>query len=122
MVPTSSKSTSRSTATSAAPGAGRRGAYWIEALSPHGVPCTLVRKFKEVIDDEQTRAREMTTAVWHSKAGPIRVLGVPVRVSDTPGSVRSAAPLLGADSTAVLRDLLGAGASRCRCGEMIVRP
>jgi crotonobetainyl-CoA:carnitine CoA-transferase CaiB-like acyl-CoA transferase len=50
------------------------------------------------------------TAVRHSKAGPIRVLGVPVRLSDTPGSVRSAAPLLGADSTAVLRDLLGAGA------------
>jgi hypothetical protein len=35
---------------------------------------------------------------------------VPVRLSDTPRSVRSAAALLGADSTAVLRDLLGAGA------------
>jgi len=33
---------------------------------------------------------------------------VPVRLSDTPGSVRSAAPLLGADGTAVLRDLPGA--------------
>ncbi len=87
----------------------QRGGYWIEALARHGVPCTLVRNFKEVIDDEQTRAREMTTEVRHSKLGPIRVLGAPVQLSDTPGSVRSAAPLLGADSAAVLRDLLGEG-------------
>lgn len=92
----------------------QRGAYWIEALARHGVPCTLVRNFQEVIDDEQTRARDMTTEVRHAKAGPIRVLGVPVQLSETPGSVRSAAPLLGADSAAVLRDLLGAAAGAAK--------
>jgi crotonobetainyl-CoA:carnitine CoA-transferase CaiB-like acyl-CoA transferase len=90
------------------------GQYWTEALARHGVPCTLVRNFKEVIDDEQTSARNMTTSVRHEKAGPIRVLGVPVQLSETPGSVRSAAPVLGADGAAVLRDLLGsvAGAAK----------
>jgi crotonobetainyl-CoA:carnitine CoA-transferase CaiB-like acyl-CoA transferase len=47
---------------------------------------------------------------WGPPLGPIRVLGVPVRLCDTPGSMRSPAPPLGADNTAVLRDLLGAGA------------
>jgi len=89
----------------------QKGAYWIDALSRQGVPCTLVRNFKEVIDDEQTSARHMTTSVRHAKAGPIRVLGVPVQLSETPGSVQSAAPVLGADGAAVLRDLLG-GAGR----------
>jgi crotonobetainyl-CoA:carnitine CoA-transferase CaiB-like acyl-CoA transferase len=82
------------------------GAVWITALATHGVPCTLVRNFKEVIDDEQTIARNMTPCVQHEKAGPIRVLGVPVQLSDTPGRIASAAPLLGADSVAVLRDML----------------
>jgi len=82
------------------------GAYWVTALARRGIPCTLVRNFKEVIDDEQTRARNMTPRVQHEKAGPIRVLGVPVQLSDTPGRIASAAPLLGADSAAVLRDLL----------------
>ncbi|MGA2779719.1 MAG: CoA transferase [Steroidobacteraceae bacterium] len=82
------------------------GAHWVATLSKHGIPCTLVRNFQEVIDDEQTSARNMTTTVQHAKAGPIRVLGVPVQLSETPGSMKSAAPLLGADNAAVLRDLL----------------
>ncbi len=90
------------------------GAYWVEALSSHGIPCTLVRNFKEVIDDAQTSAREMTTTLQHAEAGPIRVLGVPVRLCETPGSVRSAAPLLGADSGAVLRDRLGSDAGAAK--------
>jgi len=71
------------------------------------VPCTLVRNLKEVIDDEQTAARNMTPVVEHAEAGPVRVLGVPVVLSETPGRIASAAPLLGADTKAVLNDLPG---------------
>jgi uncharacterized protein (TIGR00369 family) len=79
----------------------RSAAYWVEMLSKHGVPCTQVRNLKEVIDDEQTRARNMTPVVAHAAAGPIRVLGVPVQLSETPGRIASASPLLGADSEAL---------------------
>jgi formyl-CoA transferase/CoA:oxalate CoA-transferase len=92
----------------------RSGEHWVEALSRHGVPCTLVRNFKEVIDDAQTGARGMTTTVQHDKAGPIRVLGAPVQLSETPGEVRRAAPVLGADNAAVLRELLGPGAGAAK--------
>jgi crotonobetainyl-CoA:carnitine CoA-transferase CaiB-like acyl-CoA transferase len=79
-------------------------AHWVEALSRHGVPCTVVRNLQEVIEDEQTRARNMTPVVEHAVAGPIRVIGVPVQLSETPGRITRAAPLLGADTAAVLGD------------------
>jgi crotonobetainyl-CoA:carnitine CoA-transferase CaiB-like acyl-CoA transferase len=78
-------------------------AYWVELLARHGVPATVVRNLKEVIDDEQTAARNMTPVVEHAVAGPIRVIGVPVQLSETPGRIGSAAPLLGADTAAILK-------------------
>ena len=80
-------------------------AVWLELLARHGVPATVVRNLQEVIDDEQTRARNMTPTVVHPVAGSIRVLGVPVQLSDTPGRIGSAAPLLGADTAAILADV-----------------
>jgi crotonobetainyl-CoA:carnitine CoA-transferase CaiB-like acyl-CoA transferase len=82
-------------------------AHWMAELARTGVPCTLVRNLKEVIDDEQTAARNMTPVVEHAEAGPVRVLGVPVVLSETPGRIARAAPLLGADTKAVLNDLPG---------------
>jgi crotonobetainyl-CoA:carnitine CoA-transferase CaiB-like acyl-CoA transferase len=80
-------------------------AHWVQLLSQHGIPCTVVRNLKEVIDDPQTTARNMTPVVEHAVAGPIRVLGVPVQLSETPGQVARAAPLLGADTGAVMQEL-----------------
>ena len=82
-------------------------AHWVEVLSRQGVPCTVVRNLKEVLDDEQTQARNMTPEVTHPAAGTMKVLGVPVKLSETPGSIRSAAPLLGADTESVLKRLRG---------------
>src|ERR1700678_2982199 len=72
--------------------------HWMQELARTGVPCTLVRNLKEVIDDNQTAARNMTPVVEHAEAGPVRVLGVPVVLSETPGRIASASPLLGADN------------------------
>lgn len=85
----------------------RPAAHWLEVLTREGVPCTLVRNLQEVIEDEQTAARNMTPVVIHAEAGPVRVMGVPVQLSATPGRMEGAAPLLGADSEDVLRDFLG---------------
>jgi crotonobetainyl-CoA:carnitine CoA-transferase CaiB-like acyl-CoA transferase len=81
--------------------------HWVRLLTERGVPCTVVRDLKEVIDDAQTQAREMTPRVVHPAAGEMRVLGVPVKLSETPGRIASAAPLLGADTEAVLLELKG---------------
>jgi crotonobetainyl-CoA:carnitine CoA-transferase CaiB-like acyl-CoA transferase len=81
----------------------RPAAHWVELLAKHGVPATVVRNLKEVLDDEQTAVRNMTPIVQHAVAGPIRVIGVPVQLSETPGRIGSAAPLLGADTAAILK-------------------
>jgi crotonobetainyl-CoA:carnitine CoA-transferase CaiB-like acyl-CoA transferase len=85
----------------------RPATHWVELLARHGVPATVVRNLKEVIDDEQTAARNMTPVVEHAVAGPIRVIGVPVQLSETPGRIGSAAPLLGAHTAAILKAVNG---------------
>lgn len=82
--------------------------HWVEILSHYGIPATVVRNLKEVVEDEQTIARNMTPEVQHPVAGTMRVLGVPVQLSETPGQIRRAAPLLGADTESVLGEMLGA--------------
>ena len=85
----------------------RPAAHWVELLAKHGVPATVVRNLKEVLDDEQTAARNMTPVVQHAVAGSIRVIGVPVQLSETPGRIGAAAPLLGADTAAILKEVNG---------------
>jgi len=81
-------------------------AHWIERLTAAGVPCGSVRNLKEVFDDAQVMAREMIAKVEHAKAGTVTQVGVPVKLSDTPGGVRTAPPVLGQHTDAVLsRDL-----------------
>jgi crotonobetainyl-CoA:carnitine CoA-transferase CaiB-like acyl-CoA transferase len=83
----------------------RTRAEWIAALNAAGVPCGAVRDVGEVLADPQLAAREMVQQVEHATLGPIRVTGVPVKLSDTPGAVRSAPPTLGQHTEAVLGEL-----------------
>jgi crotonobetainyl-CoA:carnitine CoA-transferase CaiB-like acyl-CoA transferase len=54
--------------------------------------------------DPQVRAREMVVEVEHRKLGPVRTLGLPVKFSDTPGQVRTGAPLYGQHTREVLEE------------------
>jgi crotonobetainyl-CoA:carnitine CoA-transferase CaiB-like acyl-CoA transferase len=78
---------------------------WIAALTAAGVPCGSVRSIDEVLADPQLDARRMIEAVEHAAVGPVRVTGVPIKLSDTPGAVRTAPPMLGEHTDAVLRSL-----------------
>jgi len=80
-------------------------AHWIEVLTNAGVPCGAVRDVPEVLGDPQVLARHMVEAVEHATAGTLKVLGVPIKLSDTPGSVRTAPPTLGQHTSAVLGEL-----------------
>jgi crotonobetainyl-CoA:carnitine CoA-transferase CaiB-like acyl-CoA transferase len=81
--------------------------HWIEKLTAAGVPCGSVRNLQEVFADPQLAARAMITEIEHATIGPLRTLGVPVKLSDTPGAVRTAPPTLGQHTDAVLRRDLG---------------
>jgi CoA:oxalate CoA-transferase len=49
----------------------------------------------------------MLVSVDQPGIGPIRIAGSPIRLSETPGTVRTPAPLLGEHSAEVLREVLG---------------
>jgi formyl-CoA transferase len=68
------------------------------------VPVGPILDYAQVTDDPHTRAREMVVEVDHPVEGVVRALGVPVKLSDTPGGVRRAAPLLGEHTDEVLRE------------------
>jgi len=83
----------------------RSRAHWIELLTNAGVPCGSVRNVPDALADPQILARHMIEAVEHATAGPLKVLGVPIKLSETPGTVRTAPPTLGQHTTQVLREL-----------------
>jgi len=83
---------------------------WRARLGEAGVPAGAVRAIDAALADAQTAAREMVASVDHASIGPLRVLGVPVKLSETPGSVRTAPPLLGEHTAAVLQHEFGLGA------------
>ena len=55
-----------------------------------------------MLEDPHLDARRMIETVDHVSAGAIRVLGVPIKLSDTPGAVRSAPPALGQHTDRIL--------------------
>jgi crotonobetainyl-CoA:carnitine CoA-transferase CaiB-like acyl-CoA transferase len=79
---------------------------WIDDLVAAGVPCGAVRDVGQVLGDPQLAAREMVAELDHAVAGAIRVLGVPAKLSATPGQVKTPPPTLGQHTDAVLEELL----------------
>jgi CoA:oxalate CoA-transferase len=79
---------------------------WIRRLRSVGIPCSLVRNIDEVFASPQLAARGMFPVPEHPTAGLFPVTGPPVKLSETPGAVKSAAPRLGEHPRAVLHDLL----------------
>ena len=85
--------------------ASRTRADWSARLLAEGVPCGGVRTVDEVFADPQTVAREMVATVPHATLGEVRVTGVPVKLSETPGGVRTGPPTLGQHTAAILEEL-----------------
>ena len=77
-------------------------AHWVETLENAGVPCGPIYNIEQVYADPHVQSRDMAVELEHPKSGAIRNIGVSVKLSDTPGSVRTPAPLLGQHSDEVL--------------------
>ena len=78
---------------------------WIRSLADAGVPCGAVRSVPEALSDPQVSARRMIETVEHAVLGSMKVLGTPIKLSDTSASVRSAPPTLGQHTDKVLAEL-----------------
>jgi crotonobetainyl-CoA:carnitine CoA-transferase CaiB-like acyl-CoA transferase len=81
-------------------------------LEEAGIPFSPVLDIPEVVTNPQLAARDMIVETEHSEAGRISVPGVTVKLSETPGSVRTAPPAIGEHNQEVFADLLGLSASQ----------
>jgi crotonobetainyl-CoA:carnitine CoA-transferase CaiB-like acyl-CoA transferase len=81
-----------------------------ETLGNAGVPFGPVASLADVVASPQVRSRDMLVEVEHPALGPLVVQGIPVKLSDTPGSVRKAPPIAGEDNDRVYGELLGLSA------------
>jgi len=80
---------------------------WLNLLEPEGIPCGRINSIDETLNDPQVVHRQMRTQALHSSLGEINLLGSPLKLSETPGEVRRAPPVLGEDTDQVLREVLG---------------
>ncbi len=79
---------------------------WIKDLEKLGVPCGPINSIDKVVNHAQIRAREMITEVMHNMTGTVEIPGIPIKLSETPGSVDSPAPNLSEHTTEVLTNVL----------------
>jgi crotonobetainyl-CoA:carnitine CoA-transferase CaiB-like acyl-CoA transferase len=83
----------------------RAGADVVEALEAAGVPCAPINDYGRVFTDEHLHERGYFWDAEHPDLGPVRQLGSPMRLSDTPAVRGGAGPVLGADTRTVLGEL-----------------
>ncbi len=72
-----------------------------EIMDKASIPCGPVLNIKECIEHPQIQAREMMVHMDHPTAGDMYIPGCVVKMSETPGSVRFASPILGQDNREV---------------------
>lgn len=77
---------------------------WLELLENAGVVAGPIYNMEQVYQDPQTQARDMQVELQDPKLGTLHNIGVPVKLSATPGAIRRRAPALGEHSVEVLRE------------------
>jgi formyl-CoA transferase len=80
-------------------------AHWIDLLQKAGVPCAPIQDYSQVYNDPALLARNYFADLPHPILGSVRVLGNPMRFSDTPVQMKFAGPLLGQHSLEVLKEI-----------------
>ena len=80
---------------------------WEAILLPAGIPMGAINTIDRAVDHPQVAARKSFATCNHPVAGEVKVVAPNVRMSETPGGLKSPAPLLGQHTAEVLREILG---------------
>jgi crotonobetainyl-CoA:carnitine CoA-transferase CaiB-like acyl-CoA transferase len=79
---------------------------WLAKLRAAGIPASPITRVDEVVNGAQSAAREMFPFINHPRAGQVKVVGAPIKFSQTPGVVSTGAPVLGQHTQETLSELL----------------
>jgi formyl-CoA transferase len=90
----------------------RTATEWMTLLNENGVPAGPINTLAQAFADPQVQALGVVRHLQHATIGDLPVVGSPIGLSETPVQPRSAPPLLGEHTDAVLAELLGLDAER----------
>lgn len=85
---------------------------WMELLVAAAIPCGPVNNMEHLFADPQVKHRNMIAEVPHPTIGTLRLTGIPIKYSETPGTIRRHPPLLGEHTDEVLAGVLGCESDR----------
>ncbi len=80
---------------------------WMDLLVGAAIPCGPVNNMEHLFADPQVQHRDMIAEVPHPTIGTLRLTGIPIKCSETPGAIRRHPPLLGEHTDEVLTETLG---------------
>jgi crotonobetainyl-CoA:carnitine CoA-transferase CaiB-like acyl-CoA transferase len=80
---------------------------WMEVFVERAIPCGPVNDMQHLFSDPQVLHRGMIAETRHPTIGTLRLAGIPIRHSETPGAIRLPPPLLGQHTDEILTELLG---------------
>jgi formyl-CoA transferase len=83
----------------------RTSAEWLSALEEAGIPCGPINTLDQVFAMPQVETREMLIQMKHSEVGDLRLVGSPLKFSETPVDYKLAPPRLGEHTDEVIMEL-----------------
>lgn len=78
---------------------------WLDRIEAEGVPCGPVHNLSDVFNNPQVLYRQMVREIQHPRAGTVKVVGAPIKMSDSPDSIRTAPPMLGEHTNQILNSM-----------------
>ena len=79
--------------------------HWVKLINEAGVPCGPINRVSEVVSNPQVLARNMIVEMEHPNVPELRTPGSPLKLADSPATVRRPPPLLGQHNDEVLCEL-----------------
>ena len=79
-------------------------AHWVDLISKAGIPCGPINRVSDVVNDKQVKARNMLVDIPHPKVPDLRVPASPLKLEDSPPTVRRHPPLLGQHNEEILSE------------------
>lgn len=76
--------------------------HWLNAMEKAGIPGGPINSYDQALHDPHFLARDMVVEVAHPKAGSMKTIGIPAKMSETPGQIRFPAPTLGQHTKEIL--------------------